>query len=116
MSSTRRVSQHPSTPKPPTILSPSLVIDSSATLTGTHPIKLGNNTIIHPRTRFTSAHAPITVGNGCIIGARAAIGLREGSGKGQQPEGVTIENGVMIEVGAVIEGRVVGEGSVIEVN
>lgn len=58
--------------------------------------------------------APVTVGSGCIIGERVAIGLREASRN--QAEGVIIENKVVIEVGAVIEGRVIGEGTVVEVN
>jgi len=112
--SSKRVSTLPPAPKPPTTLSPSLTIDSTAVLTGTHPIILGNNTIIHPRTRFTSTHGPITVGNGCIIGERVAVGLKEASSN--QAEGVNIENGVMIEVGATVEARVIGEGSLVEVN
>jgi len=104
----------PPAPKPPTTLSPSLTIDATAVLTGTHPIILGNNTVIHPRTRFTSTHGPITVGNGCIIGERVTIGLQKSSTN--QAEGVNIENGVVIEVGATIEARVIGEGSQVEVN
>lgn len=113
-SANKRVSTLPAGPKPPTSLSSTLTIDNSATFIGTNLITLGSGTIVHPRTRFTSTYAPITVGSGCIIGERVAIGLRAASRN--QAEGVIIENGVVIEVGAVIEGRVVGEGSVIEVN
>lgn len=114
MSTAKRVSAAPAGPKPPTSLSSSITIDSTAVFTGTNLISIGSNTIVHPRTRFTSTYAPITIGSGCIIGERVAIGLREASSN--QAEGVIVENGVVIEVGAVIEGRVVGEGTLVEVN
>lgn len=114
MSTNKRVSTAPAGPKTPTSISSSVTIEGTAVFTGTNLISISSNTIIHPRTRFTSTHAPITIGSGCIIGERVAIGLREASSN--QAEGVIIENGVVIEVGAIIEGRVIGEGSVVEVN
>jgi dynactin 6 len=104
----------PAPPKPPTSLASSLIIAEQASLTGTHLIALGSNTVVHPRARLNSAHAPITVGSNCIICERSSIGFQsDGAANGRQ--GVVIENSVVIEVGAVVEASIVGEGTVIEV-
>ena len=105
----------PHPPKPPTQLSSSLVIADQAALTGTHLITLGANTVIHPRTKLNSGHAPISVGSNCIISERSQIGLQSDPPDDEE-HNVTIENGVVIEVGAVVEARRVGEGSVVEIN
>lgn len=115
MSSNRRISTMPPAPKPPTSLSSSLVIAENASLTGTHPIKIGSNTVIHPRTKLSSAHAPITIGNSCIIGERSIIGYQS-IPSSERDGGVQIGNGVVVEVGVVIEAKSVGDGCVIEVN
>src|SRR3954453_15243548 len=98
----------PAAPKPPTSLAPTLVIAEQASLTGTHLITLGGNTVIHPRSKLTSTHAPITIGNNCIISERSMIGLQTASG-GEQSS-VVIDNGVVVEVGAIVEAMRVGEG------
>ena len=105
----------PAAPKPPTSLAPSLVIAEQASLTGTHLITLGSNSVVHPRSKLSSAYAPITIGSNCIISERSQIGLQSEPEDGQA-NGVIIENGVMIEVGAVVEASKVGQGCVIEVN
>jgi len=105
----------PAPPKPPTSLSSTVTIGDNASLTGTYPITLGNNTVVHPRARLNSTFAPIKVGNGSIIGDRSLIGLQSVPAEDEQ-EGVVIDNGVVVEVGAVVEAKWVGEGSVIEVN
>ncbi|KAI9700001.1 MAG: hypothetical protein M1836_002535 [Candelina mexicana] len=132
----------PKGPKPPTSLHPSCIIAENAILTGTHPITLSANVIIHPRARLNSTCGPITLGSGCIIEEKASIGLlssanpvdtrstpqpgevrymehdgsnEEDEGDRGEVEGVVLENGVFVEVGAVVEARRVGEGSVVEV-
>jgi dynactin-6 len=115
MSSSKRQSTMPPAPKPPTALSSSLVIAEHASLTGTHLITLGSNTVVHPRTKINSTFAPVTVRNNCIISERSQIGLQSEPAE-DQLHGVVIENGVIIEVGAVVEASMVGEGSIIEVN
>jgi dynactin 6 len=104
----------PPPPKPPTSLASSLVIAEQASLTGTHHITLGSNTVVHPRARFNSAYGPITVGSNCIICERSTIGYQSEVSE-RERQGVVIENGVVIEVGAVVEAKTVGEGTVIEV-
>jgi dynactin-6 len=105
----------PPAPKPPASLASSLVIAEQASLTGTHLITLGPNTVVHPRTKINSTYAPVTVQNNCIICERSQVGLQSEPAE-DQVRGVVIENGVIIEVGAIVEASMVGEGSVIEVN
>jgi dynactin-6 len=112
--SSKRASTMPAPPKPPTSLASSLIIAEHASLTGTHLITLGSNTVVHPRARFNSTHAPITVGSNCIICERSSIGFQSEAAANER-QGILIENGVVIEVGAVVEARMVGEGTIIEV-
>jgi dynactin-6 len=115
MSSSKRSSTMPTAPKPPTSLASTLVIADNASLTGTHLITLGGNTIVHPRTKLNSTFAPVKIGSCCIISERSSIGLQSEPVEDER-EGVVIDNGVIVEVGAVIEGKRLGEGCVIEVN
>ena len=94
--------------KPPVDLHPSCVIEGTAQLTGTHLIRIGANTIVHPRARLNSTHGPITIGEGCIISERCLI---------QPPDigGVAVENGVLIECNAIVEGKEIREGTDVEV-
>ncbi|KAG9248903.1 trimeric LpxA-like protein [Calycina marina] len=115
----RRTSTMPSAPKPPTTLSSSTVIADNASLSGTHTIKIGSNTAIHPRTKLFSGNAPITIGNYCILSERSITGYQSAIPDAEKERGgggVVIGNGVVIEVGAVVEAKEVGDGCVIEVN
>ncbi|CAZ82143.1 unnamed protein product [Tuber melanosporum] len=94
--------------KPPTVLASTVVIAETASLTGTFPIKIGANTVIHPRAKLASAHGPITIGEHCIICERTQICPPDA-------EGLIIGDGVVVEVNSVVEGSVVGAGSVVEV-
>jgi dynactin-6 len=93
--------------RPPTILSPTILISDVAQLTGTHPIRVGNHTAIHPRCRLNSTAGPITIGDYCILNERTQIIAPDG--------GLVFEDYVVLETNAVVEARRVGEGSVIEV-
>ncbi|KAE9373454.1 trimeric LpxA-like protein [Stipitochalara longipes BDJ] len=112
--SSKRASTMPAPPKPPISLASSLIIAEHASLTGTNLITLGSNTVVHPRARFNSAYAPITVGSNCIVCERSSIGFHSEAAADER-QGVVIENSVVIEVGAVVEAKTVGEGTVIEV-
>ena len=105
----------PAAPKPPTSFASTLVIGDNASLTGTHLITLGSNTVVHPRTKLNSTFAPIKVGSSCIISERSLIGLQSEPAEDER-EGVVVANGVIVEVGAVVEAKRIGEGCVIEVN
>lgn len=104
----------PAAPKPPTSLASTLIIAEQASLTGTHLITLGGNTVVHPRSKLNSTYAPITVGSNCIISERSSIGLQ--TAPGDDKEGVIIDNGVVVEVGAIIEAKRIRDGCHIEVN
>jgi dynactin-6 len=104
----------PAPPKPPTSLASSLIIAEQASFTGIYLITMGSNTVVHPRARFNSAHAPITVGSNCVICERSSIGFQSETAESDR-QGVVIGNGVVVEVGAVVEAKTVGEGTVIEV-
>lgn len=93
--------------KPPTALASSVVIADTASLTGTYPINIGANSVIHPRAKLASAHGPITIGEHCIICERTLISPADTAG-------VSVGDGTVVEVNAVLEGSV-GEGCVVEV-
>ncbi|KAH8599775.1 trimeric LpxA-like protein [Bisporella sp. PMI_857] len=114
MSTSKRASTVPSAPKPPTSLSSSVIIADNASLTGVYPIKIGSNTVIHPRSRLSSAYAPISIGSNCIISERSMIGYQ--SAPVSARDGLLIDDSVVIEAGAIVEARSVGEGCVIDVN
>ncbi|MCJ1367074.1 hypothetical protein MMC16_006206 [Acarospora aff. strigata] len=124
--------------KPPLHISPTTTIADTAVLTGTYPITLGANTVIHPRARLQSTYGPITVGEGCVVWEKSCVGVqqqlagsggREGRGdgvegegrgsdareeEGEEKEGVVLGRGVIVEAGAIVEARGVGDGSLIE--
>jgi len=90
-------------------------MSDSASLTGSHQVTIGANTIVHPRSKLSSAYGPVRVGSSCIISERSTIGLPTEL-LDHSKDGVTLEDGVVVEVGAVVEARIVGEGSLIEIN
>lgn len=96
-------------------LDPTCVISDSAILFGLHPIAIGANTVIHPRSQINSTFAPINIGPDCIISERAHVGLQ------QEPESpssdsysVTLQGRTTLEPAAHAEAAVVGEGSLLE--
>ena len=105
-------------PPPPIARSQQALIHEYASLTGTHPIIVGADTIIQLRTKIISAHGPVTIGDGCVVAERAVIGLVGSLGaercKGWGGE-VILGNGVIIESGAMVEGKMLGEGTIVEV-
>jgi dynactin-6 len=105
----------PAAPKPPVSFTPTMIIADNASLTGTHRITIGANTVVHPRAKLTSAHAPITIGDNCIISERSSTGFQSRAAE-YEVEGAVLGNGVVVEPGAVVEAKEVGEGCVIEAN
>lgn len=114
MSTTRAAtSRPPSAPKPPTTIAPTAIISETASLTGTHPISLAANSVIHPRAKLVSTYGPVKVGEGCIICEKTSVGIL--SHGEDSTEGVDLGRSVVVEAGAVVEARSVGEGTVVEV-
>ncbi|KAM0806313.1 trimeric LpxA-like protein [Usnea florida] len=101
-------------PTPPLNSTPTTLISASASCTGTHPITLGPKTIVQLRARLTSDYGPIDVGKGCIISARASVGLLSPPRNEMYAKGVTISPNVLIETGAIIEGASIGAYTIVE--
>lgn len=106
------VAQHG--PKPPVKLSSTLTIADSAILTGTNPIVIMSESVVHPRCRLESTIGSLQIGKRCIIHERTHIGAAPVSG-GARAGGVTIGDYVTIEAMSIIEagGTDIGDGTVI---
>ncbi|KAB5566417.1 trimeric LpxA-like protein [Coniochaeta sp. 2T2.1] len=107
-------------PKPPVTFSSSLTIADSAVLTGTNPISISSESVIHPRARLDSMGGAITIGRRCIIHERTRIGYMGSEGRillGEGNKAVTMGDYVTVEVAAVVEagGTVLGEGTTVGV-
>lgn len=103
-------------PKPPVQFSSSITIADSAILTGTNPIVIGSESVIHPRVRIDSLGGNIFIGRRCIVQERTRIGHMGSEGKITE-DAVTLEDYVTVEVGATIEAGEthIGEGTVLGV-
>ncbi|KAL5113509.1 hypothetical protein ACEQ8H_008617 [Pleosporales sp. CAS-2024a] len=120
-------------PKPSSVtLDPSVLIAQHAQITGTHPITLGPNTILHPHSKISSVLSPVVLGEGVVVYERAKIGMGVGgpemdaenrrssmtsarSSASIRSEGTVLGKNVVVESNAIVEAAEIGEGSVIEV-
>ena len=123
-------------PKPSSIvLDGSVLIAQHAQLTGTYPITIAANVVLHPHSRISSALAPVVLGEGCVVYERAKVGFGMGAETDAESkrssmassrnststrdslrgEGTVLGTNVVVESNAVVEAAEVGEGSVIEV-
>jgi dynactin-6 len=119
-------------PKPSSMaIDPSVLIAQHAQITGTHPITLGPNTVLHPHSKVSSALAPVVLGEGVVVYERAKVGMGVGPDMSAENrrssmvsarnsasirgEGTMLGRNVVVESNAVVEAAEVGEGSVIEV-
>lgn len=103
-------------PKPPVQLSSSITIADSALLTGSNPISISSESVIHPRAKLDSLGGKITIGRRCIVHERTTIGAVGIEGRISE-SGVTLGDYVTVEVGAAIEAgdTVIGDGTVVGV-
>lgn len=99
----------PSTKPPCKVHSLALVADK-AQITGTHPVEIGENTVLHPYASIKATGGSVRIGKNCIISENAVVGV----GDGEQGD-VIIGDEVNIESGAVVEATSVGDSTVIEV-
>ncbi|OIW24445.1 trimeric LpxA-like protein [Coniochaeta ligniaria NRRL 30616] len=107
-------------PKPPVTFSSSITISDGAVLTGTNPILISSESVIHPRARLDSMGGTISIGKRCIIHERTRIGDMGSEGRLSLQEGnkaVTLEDYVTVETAAVVEAgdTLLGEGTVVGV-
>jgi len=103
-------------PKPPVQFSSSVTIAESAVLTGSHPIVVHSESVIHPRARIESLGGRISVGRRCIVHERSTLGAVGVSGRIAE-KAVTLGDYVTVEVGASIEAgdTVIGDGTTVGV-
>lgn len=96
-------------PKPPCQIHSLAVISEKAQITGSHPVEIGENSVLHPYSKIRSDHGPVTIGRNCTVSEKAVVGTAVGEGE------VIIGDEVNIETGAIVEAASVGDGTVIEV-
>lgn len=92
-------------------LHPTAAFSRNALVTGIYPITVGANSVVQLRAKLSSAHGPITIGEGCIVAERAVVGLQ--SKAGVDGKGIVLGDGVVIQSAARVESNV-GEGSLVE--
>jgi dynactin-6 len=123
-------------PKPSSIfLDTTVLIAQHAQITGTHPVTIGPNTVLHPHSKLSSAIAPVVLGEGCVVFERAKVGVGMGTEgdaesrrssmaparssahvrESMRSEGTVLGRNVVVDSGAVVEAAEVGDGSVVEV-
>ncbi|TIA04824.1 trimeric LpxA-like protein [Aureobasidium pullulans] len=102
-------------PKPPCSIHPSAIISDKAVITGTHPVSIGENVVLHPFAKITSNTGAVRIGKNCIVGDRATVGLSDSPGTFAGTT-VELEESVSVESGSVIQAEKVGTGSVVEAN
>lgn len=115
-------------------IDPSALIAQHAGFTGTHPITVGPNAVLHPHAKVSSAQAPVVIGENVVLWERVKIGVgmadsmdeskrnsvasmasRTSVRSSTRGEGTVLGRNVTVEATAVVEAAEVGEGSVIEV-
>ena len=97
-----------SLPKPPTNLSQTILISEGAQITGTHPVCIGDHTVVSPRCKINSTLGPVTIGSNCILNERTQLTAPD-------ENGLVVEDYVVVEMNAVVEARRLGEGTAVEV-
>ncbi|KAK4232451.1 trimeric LpxA-like protein [Podospora fimiseda] len=112
-------------PKPPVQFSSTITIADSAILTGTNPITIATESVIHPRAKIESSGGRITIGRRCVVHERVTLGAIGNSSSSQRPNNVTgggetavtLADYVTVEVGASIEAgdTYIGEGTTVGV-
>lgn len=87
------------------------VMADGLSITGTFPVFVGGDSVIHPKCKLDAKTGPVKVGMRCIVEERAVIGGAATSlnAPGVVPEGtvkmgdyVTIETGAMVDAGVTI--------------
>ena len=115
-------------------IDPTVLVAQHATFTGTQPITVGPNAVLHPHAKVSSALAPVVIGENVVLWERAKIGVgmaesmdeskrnsvasmasRTSVRDSTRGEGTVLGRNVTVEATAVVEATEVGEGSVIEI-
>jgi dynactin-6 len=109
-------------PRPSTLtIDDTVLIAQHASLTGSYPITLAPDVVLHPHAKISSALAPVVVEEGCVVHERARVGVWSSDGgnvgayAGGGIEGVKLGKWVVVETNAIIEASEIGQGSEIGV-
>lgn len=120
-------------PKHPSLFAdPTCLIAQHAGFTGTQPITVGPNVVLHPHAKVSSTLAPVVLGEGVVLWERAKVGVGMGESlddsrrssvasrassvrDSSRGEGTVLGRNVTVEATAIVEAAEVGEGTVIEV-
>ncbi|KAJ4359539.1 uncharacterized protein N0V89_000094 [Didymosphaeria variabile] len=115
-------------------IDPSVLVAQHASFTGTQPITVGPNAVLHPHAKVSSTLAPVVIGENVVLWERAKIGVGMGDSVDESKrssmasmssrtsvrdssrgEGTVLGRNVTVEATAVVEAAEVGEGTIIEV-
>jgi dynactin-6 len=115
-------------------IDPSVLVAQHAGFTGTQPITVGPNAVLHPHAKVSSSLAPVVIGENVVLWERAKIGVGMGDTMDESKrssvasmasrasvrdsmrgEGTVLGRNVTVEATAVVEAAEVGEGTIIEV-
>jgi carbonic anhydrase/acetyltransferase-like protein (isoleucine patch superfamily) len=118
----KRVSTAPAAPKPPATIDPSAILANHATLTGSYPITVGSNAVLHPYCKIISNAGPVEVGEGSVLWERSVVGINTDGGIREEDgedadfgsKFVMLERNVIVESGAQVAAKLIGEGTVVE--
>lgn len=108
-------SSQPLSSKPPCTIHPTAIVSDKAQITGTFPVEVGEDTVIHPFARIRAEAGKVVVGRKCVIWEKAVIGAGKAADGDRGDASVILQDYVTVESGASIEASVVGEGSEIGV-
>ncbi|EWC45290.1 hypothetical protein DRE_06017 [Drechslerella stenobrocha 248] len=97
-----------SAPLPPLSIDPSALLSDAISFSGTYPITIGANTILHPRCKLNSADGPIIIGSNCIVSEKTQLVAPD-------VDGLVVGDYVLVEVNCTIHAARIGEGTSIEV-
>jgi dynactin-6 len=90
------------------VIHPLAIVADKAQIVGSHPVEIGEQSVLHPHCRIRADHGPVKIGKRCIIQEAATVGAGGGGSD------IHIGNGVNVEAGAVVEAKSIGDGTLIE--
>ncbi|KAF3902649.1 hypothetical protein ABW20_dc0104880 [Dactylellina cionopaga] len=97
-----------SAPLPPLSIDPTALLSDAISFSGSYPITIGANTILHPRCKLNSVDGPVLIGSNCIISEKTQLIAPD-------IDGLVLGDFVLVEVNSFVQAARVGEGTSIEV-
>ncbi|KAF3164277.1 hypothetical protein TWF788_001225 [Orbilia oligospora] len=97
-----------SAPLPPLSIDPTAVLSDAISFSGTYPVTIGANSVLHPRCKLNSTEGPIVIGSNCIVSERTQLIAPD-------IDGLVLGNYVHVEVNCHIQAARIGDATSIEV-